>query len=345
MNKKVFEKKLQALKEFGERYNWHFKTSAAGNYYLISSIRPQIKEWSAYNVTKATLNKIGETFEIPPICAIIMLTKTGKFLRKDLKSNKFIPINRHTYPELWYIGKKSEWILSKGETFRHLRLATQFSSFNEFKKFLGFEFISDNDFETLCDTNIELPILFANRTKQDRINLMQLYNNVVISDILDVLNMSKKLDKEVVIPSGKNSFEELHKELTLETYKINNPLFEVNVEIKNFDIPYSYEIVTSNYQLKERGRVNKHCIGSYADRMKTDLFIVIDGKYDAHIHIEKWGAKKDTWQLSQIRGYANCTPPIEMRDSISEALEKASINITYNKQITTPKEEIWEMVF
>lgn len=320
MKEKIFEKKLQALKELGVKYKWTFHISEEGNYYIKNSYQRTIT-YDYYNVTKNLINRLGTEKIVPSYHEIIMLTKTGKFLQKNRRSVGFKPLNRTEYPDLWHIGRKSEWVLDKSVSFICCKLATQFSSFKEFKNFLGFEFVNEQDFNNLCSNGLQLVIFYKNRTQEERVNLMQLVKVVSNSDILDVIRMSRELNIEVIIPAGKNSFRELHDYLSFEQNKLNSPLLEVKVEIENFNIPYTYEVVTTNVRLKERGEINRHCIGGYGRKMLKDLFLVIGDSWDCHI------TKSDVWQISQIRGFANSEAPKDMVDIVNLALKRAEIKI------------------
>lgn len=322
MKEKIFEKKLQALKELGVKYKWTFHISEEGNYYIKNSYQRTIT-YDYHNVTKNLINRLGTEKIVPSCHEIIMLTKTGKFLQKNRRSVGFKSLSRIEYPGLWHIGRKSEWILDKSVSFISCKLATQFSSFKEFKNFLGFEFVNEQDFNNLCSmsTGLQLAIFYKNRTQEERVNLMQLVKVVSMSDIMDVIRMSRELNIEVIIPGGKNSFRELHDYLSFEQNKPNSPLLEVKVEIENFNIPYTYEVVTTNVRLKERGQINRHCIGGYGRKMLKDLFLVIGDSWDCHI------TKSDVWQIAQIRGFANSEAPKDMVDIVNLALKRAEIKI------------------
>jgi len=317
----VFEKKLANLKALGEKKRWTFHISEEGNYYIKNSYQTTIT-YDYYNVTKNLLKKL-DTEKMVKVCQeIVMLTKTGKFLQKNKKTIGFKDLNRATYPTLWYIGRKSEWVLSKSAIFVNCRLATQFASFKEFKNFLGFDFIDEAKFELLCVKSLKLVMLYANRTKEERVSLVKLVEVVPPSDIVDVINMERALNVSVIIPAGKNSFRELHDDLMFEQNKLNSALLEVEVEIKNFDIPYAYEVIESSVRLEERGQTNRHCIGNYSRKLLRDLFLTIDNKYDCHI------MKSDVWEIAQIRGFANSGAPQEMINTINRALKSATVTIT-----------------
>jgi len=57
MKEKIFEKKLQALKELGVRNNWSFHVSEEGNYYIKSSY-PRLISYNYHNITENLMNRL-----------------------------------------------------------------------------------------------------------------------------------------------------------------------------------------------------------------------------------------------------------------------------------------------
>ncbi len=328
MKKDIFEKKLKALEKYATDMQFlpEMKTSKNGNYYIQASNEKAHHLWSSYNVTKSTIGKIGTAFSYPVRHKVIMLTKTGKFLTND--SGKFKDIGVKRYKELWFIGRKCEWLLEY-DLLQAFRLPRQFYNLNEFKKWLGYEFISDEKFREYMQNQlfIQIVIHFKTKTKEERINLISLLSESTANEINDTINMSQQLREDFILPKSKNRLKEIH-----DNFAKRIEIKDVNVEVKleNFVIPYEYSIITNSRQLLKRGQDNHHCIGSYYLKLRHDLFLNID-KYDAHIQFTG-----KHWEIAQIRGFANCEAPIELINIVNIALKDCNIII---KEIEPQVEE------
>jgi hypothetical protein len=336
MKKEIFEKKLKALSEYKEQspeYDSGLKTSESGNHYISTTFEKECRTYNAFNVTKSGIDKLGTIFEFPSQQNLIMLTKTGKFIVKEKGQWKNITKN---YKDLYYIGRKCEWVL-QFEELQKVRVARQFSSLNNFKKWLGYEFISDDEFSSLIYNidNIELLIKFKLKDKNERVNLISLLNLGQGSTLKDTLTMVEQLQQTCSIPRGATALKELHDDLSKQIKVKNTPFVEVEVSLTKFNIPWDYKIIQTSYELVERGIINKHCIGSYYYRLDYDLFLVIEG-YDCHI------ASSGGWKVSQMRGFANKQAPQDMIETIDKALKKCSVGI---KTVSKNEVEMEEMLF
>jgi len=333
-NKKVFQKKLEALEKYhltNPDYSEEVKTSEKGNHYITTNQSKAIRTYNSYNITKSVVDKLGTNFTFPANQRVIMLTQTGKFIVKEESGWKNLTKN---YGKLYYIGKKFEWILQYPEL-KYFRIAKQFSSLNSFKKWLEYEFISDDEFISLLNDkfNIELLIEFKLKSKDERVNLINLLKIGETQTVKDTLNMMEQLDIKHEIPKGKNALKELHDSLSRQIKVKNTPFIEVKVTLEDFHIPWDYKVIQTSYELIERGIENKHCIGSYYNSLFNDIFLVIEG-YDCHVRKNY----ENKWYISQMRGTYNKDAPQEMRNIISKSLEKIKVNIVTVSNIPVTKE-------
>ena len=144
---KQFEKKLQFFKDYVKnKYNKEVIESENGNYYAyLDNWKEVSKYYNSYNITKATVHKIGEVFVYPNSDRqMLMLTKksTFKYFHKFWRG-----INKHMFPELYYYNRKCSWVRNESEF--DMKICEQFKSLEEFKVWLGYSFLSDNDFRKI----------------------------------------------------------------------------------------------------------------------------------------------------------------------------------------------------
>lgn len=181
MNKKqkLFRKKLALLSELS--VDNVVNISEQGNYFVktdrFSKSTEDIEQYYRLgSVRKHNLNKLytKEIISINKVSNVIMLTKTGKLLITGKSSpsryrtllrfsvitvsnyHKFIHYvtNPSKFTELVYLNKKAEWL--KDKSYNIFPLIRQFKSINEFKKYLGYSFLTDKRFESLFNRSIEI---------------------------------------------------------------------------------------------------------------------------------------------------------------------------------------------
>jgi hypothetical protein len=176
MNEKIFKKKQKLFAKCVEEV----KVTEKGMYYGILKLKipeyERTKEvYTARSVTKSTLHKIGQ-----------LNKKEERFDYLALKPNGTVLIKMVSYPVYKKIDlralftmsrrygtktieKKLSKLIAYGTSFQWLlafknlwqfAIAAQFSSFREFKNFLGFDFINDKKFYSLILKEDRIDSLF-----------------------------------------------------------------------------------------------------------------------------------------------------------------------------------------
>jgi hypothetical protein len=156
MLKKIRDKRIQVFKETYP----DFTTTKAGNFmYKINHKRVDINiEHSGYSVTKGLLKKLGttETINRGIEDGIVLMCTTGKMLIKWNEGRNFKRMTLKDvmqYSKLatfYFIGRKYEYLENYPLLWSY-RLFQNFTSLKEAKMFLGYDFISDEDFYLLVE--------------------------------------------------------------------------------------------------------------------------------------------------------------------------------------------------
>lgn len=169
---KQFEKKLQFFKDYVKnKYNKDVIESESGNYYAYLDYNTVEKRtYNSYNVTKATVSRIGTEFEYPNSSRLIlMLSKNSRF--KKFNGRLWKAVSRLDHEELYFYNKKCSWLMSE-PIFNSYKICRQFKSLSEFKEYCGYKFIDDNLFREKFSRFSSKILLNKDKTLMERIKLM-----------------------------------------------------------------------------------------------------------------------------------------------------------------------------
>ena len=304
--------------------------------------------------------------DIPIQNTILMVTKTGVLKAKEFGSKNFCTIGRKFFTKKWvsidsienlnkwssryekkyneaplkdkdyeyyfrkwfYKGRKNEWTLDRPvcDSFEFFR---SFKSLKEARVFLGYEFISDNEFyEYLSNKNL-LNLLFyaAVLEKSDRVALIKHVkkNRIgLLNDIYQLLIQSREEGAEIEnfrISSNKEKLRKTHHELTLlfnsakvlafsdEKIYYKSPLFN---EFKKLNL--KFKVIDSPRELYLTGCKSRHCIATRSGSMGTDLFISFfweEEYYDCQFKGQK---------IYEFKGYQDKNRPEELFLKVNAAI-------------------------
>jgi hypothetical protein len=346
MLKKVVEKRIAQFKKDFPKY----KVSKKGNlYYSHNEVFSKMgMVYNVFNVTKGTIDKIGEGKEWEKSSSdfTVLITQKGKLMVRHRKKTTFKLVTMkdvRKVPKLtdcFLIGRKFEY-LSQYPKLMDYNFFQGFNSLKEAKLFLGYGFISDVDFYSLfpdtkkygfyCDTTtfkyiLQTPPKFKSNLvtllKKSSVERKTLYNMVE-----DYHRMCTSLGEEKVIPRSFNRLKELHDnavlkinlgkaekysdevEASIESIREDGATFEDYWEV--LDIKFSK--LDSQRKMFLEGIKQKHCIGSYSDSLDTYSFYRIYYNNQVYnIQITPSG------KIKQFYGYLNCQPPKELRELIHD---------------------------
>lgn len=179
--KDLFRKKLELLSELS--VDNVVNISEKGNYFVnlesFSTPYNIIKKKFDFNsITKNTISNLftEKEIKIPHKGNILLLNKQGKLYcthrnggnkyKTNFKFNQITLSNYWKYNyfprgkynffiDLVYLNKKCAWLKDKSYAHSGLHLLKQYSSLNEFKKHLGYSFLTDKRFEGLFNNYVE----------------------------------------------------------------------------------------------------------------------------------------------------------------------------------------------
>lgn len=298
--------KLELLDQLGE-----VLTSKSGSKYVIlnSNVNRVTKEYSGYSVTKNTLSKLGEMYSYTKNEKTIILLKDNKFFFKGIGStfkalSKYNVIRFPELLELYVYNKKCEFLKNYNVSYLYyFNFLKSFTSFKEVKDFLGYTFISVNDFLKLEFGSV---LFFAHLPATTAVKFV---NN---SEAKDLYNDARRMAGENFIsPTSLISLREYHEELVnqqslafLESRSRDTITFPHPTDkIVNGD---SIKRITSDYDLYKEGIEMSHCIGSRSFFLHSKVFLSIlwqGNRYSCQISEKK---------IDEIKGYKNTKAPEEL---------------------------------
>jgi hypothetical protein len=307
--------KLELLEQLGE-----VLTSSSGSKYVIldTIVNQVTREYSEYSVTKNTLKKMGEVYSYTKNEKTIVLLKDNKFFFKAINST-FKPLSKHNvlcFPkllELYVYNKKCEFLKNYSVSYlRYFNFLKSFTSFKEVKDFLGYTFISVDDFLKLDFGNV---LFFAHLPATTAIKFV---NN---SEAKELYRDSKRMaGVNFVSPTSLTSLREYHDKLVLEqSYEY---LALKDTSVKWFAHPIdkvldgsSIKRITSDYDLYKEGLEMRHCIGSRGYHLNTKVFLSIVWEN------QKYSCQITDKNIDEIRGYRNSEAPEELVNHVKLLLK------------------------
>lgn len=330
MLKKIKDKRVEQFKiDFPD-----FKISEkTGSMYCRVGVTESTKQTkhTGRAVTKNTLKKIGQIhqWKVSVSRYVYLLTPNGRLMISQQGGNfksaglKQIRLQNPELANVFFIGKKYEWLKNYPNMYPY-RLFQGFNSLGEVKKFLGFSFISDEDFVNLFGEDwfdFLTPIILAKEKK----NVVRLYSNLnsETKDMLnDYINLCQDNNLEIEIPAGINRLEELH---TQAVWKVNEKNADCYSKEYRYDIEESFTKVwrekglkfnrlETPYEMYAQGLKQQHCIGTnYSGNLGREAFytFVFEGEeFDLQLY-------KDG-RIGQFYGRKNKNVPENLRRQIRD---------------------------
>ena len=364
MLKKIKEKRIEQFKtDFPE-----FKVSEkTGSLYCRIGVTESTKQTkhTGRAVTKNTISKIGQLHEwkVSTSRYVYLLTPAGRLMVSKSGGNfKSVELKqvRLENPELqntFFIGKKYEWLKDYPNLYPY-RLFQGFNSLGEAKKFLGFSFISDEEFTKLFTEDwfdFLTPMILA----KDKKNVVRLYKNLDSDarDLLnDYINLCQEHEMSIEIPAGKNRLEELH---TQAVWEVNKKTAENYSKEKKYEIKEEFTKVWKErglefkrletpYEMYVQGIKQQHCIGTnYAKSLHRNAFytFLFEGEeFDLQLY--------EDGRIGQFYGRRNKSVPEKLRRQITDTesfvdLKYSLIDIQPNLEnypmIKEVEESIWDI--
>lgn len=344
MNKKIVENKKKLFAKCVEEV----KITSKGMYYgvvkLETSEYEENKEYyTVHSVTKSTLHKIGQINEKQTKNNYLALKPNGTVLIKLASYPVYKKLDLHTFflmyrryrratlekkiAKLIAYGTSFEWLLEFKELWL-FTIAAEFSSFREFKNFLGFSFLDTKQFLSFISKENRIDSLFIRLLIGNYYKKTPSIVNIIYHDatyVREVLSMYNQLELEIHIPKGKNALRKIHNQLV---FKLNEKDIEQfsdeRIEIKtNFFQLLSqknihFKLLDSPRKMFVQGLQQRHCIATYVEQMHSYLFVTIQYKgedYDIQIH------KKDR-SIVQFKGIHNKETPPYLQKEIEDLLPK-----------------------
>jgi hypothetical protein len=313
--------KLELLEQLGE-----VLTSSSGSKYVIldTIVNQVTREYSEYSVTKNTLKKMGEVYSYTKNEKTIVLLKDNKFFFKAINST-FKPLSKHNvlcFPkllELYVYNKKCEFLKNYSVSYlRYFNFLKSFTSFKEVKDFLGYTFISVDDFLKLDFGNV---LFFAHLPATTAIKFV---NN---SEAKELYRDSKRMaGVNFVSPTSLTSLREYHDKLVLEQSYEYLALKDTSVkwfahpidkflDVDEFVGDSSIKRITSDYDLYKEGLEMRHCIGSRGYHLNTKVFLSIVWEN------QKYSCQITDKNIDEIRGYRNSEAPEELVNHVKLLLK------------------------
>lgn len=332
MLKKIVDKRVELFKEKFPNFQVSKKSNSL---YTKIGERTIDKEVfiSGRAVTKATLNKLGSkvAWKESHSSYVYLLTPKGRLMVSSGGNFKSLSLKelsqRHEeLKDIFFIGKKYEWLKDYSKLWEY-RFFQSFNSLADAKKFLGFSFISDQDFYDLFgnDWYDYLSIMILAKDKSNAVRLLKNIDNEDKDTLKDYIQMCQDNNIPIEIPAGKNKLQELHDNAMWEVNKKNMDAYskEFRYEItENFtkiwkERGLSFRRLETPYQMYEQGIKQSHCIGTnYAGSLGSYSFYSFNFKdRDYEIQISPNGS------VRQFYGRKNTNPPQELK-------EKVTTNIT-----------------
>lgn len=333
MLKKIKEKRVEQFKKDFPDFKISKKTGSLYTRIGVVESTKKIK-YTGRAITKGTVKKLGELQEWKTSKArfVYLMSPAGKLMiSKDGGNFTSVGLKalRHENSDLtnvFFIGKKYEWLGNYPNMFPY-KFFQGFNSLSEAKKFLGYSFLSDEDFSGLFKDDwfdFLTPIILAKEKK----NVVRLFKDLCSEtrDALnDYINMCQEHNIEIEIPAGKNKLEELHDCAMWEINKKNMDCYskEYRYDIKEEftkiweERKLKFRRLETPYEMYAQGIKQIHCIGTnYAGNLGYNAFYTFtykDKEYDLQIY--KNGS------VGQFYGRKNTPVPQELRDKVVKEID------------------------
>lgn len=351
MLKKIKDKRIEQFKADFPDFQVSKKTNSLYCRIGVTESTKQTKH-TGRAVTKNTIKKIGQIHEWKVSTArfVYLLTVGGRLMVSKQGGNfkgvglKQIRQENGDLSNVFFIGKKYEWIKNYPNLYPY-RLFQGFNSLSEAKKFLGFSFISDDDFTNLFGEDhydCLTPMILAKEKK----NVVRLYKGLDsdTKDMLsDYINLCQDNNIEIEIPAGKNRLEELH---TYAVWEVNKKTADCYSKEKKYEVSEEFTKVWKErglefkrletpYEMYAQGIKQQHCIGTnYAKSLHRNVFYTFnyDNKsYEIQIY--------DNGGVGQFYGKRNTQVPNELRAKVTK-----EINLKFTLKDIQPDLEDYPML-
>ncbi len=328
MLKKIKDKRIEQFKNDFPDFQTSKKTNSLYCRIGVQEVTKQTKH-TGRAVTKNTLNKIGKITEWKTSTSryVYLLTVNGRLMVSKSGGNfksvglKQVRQENVDLVDVFFIGKKYEWMKDYPNIYPY-RFFQGFNSLAESKKFLGFSFLSDEDFTNLFGEehfDYLTPMVLA----KDKKNVVRLYKSMdsLEKDLLsDYINLCQENDFEIEIPAGKNRLEELHTNAVWEVNKKNAECYskENKYEVtEDFTKVWKerglvFERLETPYEMYAQGIKQQHCIGTnYAKSLGNNVFYTFTHN-EKNYELQIYGDGR----VGQFYGRKNTNPPVELKDKV-----------------------------
>lgn len=331
MLKRIIDKRIEQFKEDFPDFKVAKKTGSL--YIPIDEQKiPKTIKYTGRAITKGTINKLGtyQHWDITTNRRVYLMSPKGRLMVKYPNKNfqsvtlKMLQGECSKLSNVFFIGKKYEWLKNypKLQTYKFFQ---GFNSLNEAKKFLGYSFISDEDFQKCFCNSYDVPsleVLILAKEKKNAVSLLKDIKSETIDILRDYIDMCQDNGLPVEIPAGKNKLEELHDHATWEVNKMT---------AENYSKEYRYDIkeeftefwkenglvfkrLETPYEMYAQGLKQHHCIGTnYAKTLHSYAFYTFsfEGKeYDLQLY--------SNGSIGQFYGKGNCGAPMNLWEKIKE---------------------------
>ena len=334
MLKKLVDKKIKSFKKAFPDYKVSAKT---GSLYSKLGVKESTKEvlTTGASITKNTLDRLGEIkrFKTHRADIIFLISPKGKLMYSTggnyqlvtLKTLYNIPSDyRDRILDTFFIGKKYEWIKGYDNIWRY-RFFQSFGSLKEAKIFLGYEFLSNNDFYSMFSEewrkhNFDAIILAKDKTKAFK--LLRNPERKTLELLDDYISLCYTNNIEPIITAGKNSLEEEHDRLVWEISKkeAENYSKEQRYFAEGTDLLTSiwrerglnFRRINTPFEMYLQGSKQRHCLGTnYYSTLNNYSFYTFtyeEDEYDLQLH--------KNGKIGQFYGFRNKDVPRELRTKV-----------------------------
>lgn len=349
MRKSFINKKFELFRQYFPDH----KISAKGSIYTVLLEQKRKKDITINSqcVTKGTLAKIGEkrSFTVDSSCRLL-LTPTGKLMIVQPMGNRFAPVGMkdlhnatnaghktghtriytgkhdHTHEEtikniahIFMVGKKYEWLYHYPQLWG-LPYFRSFPNLTSAKNYLGYTFISTDQFSHLFSSRAALQRLIEAKTHEQRVAVVQFLDDKRATETLeDLWRLCEELKIPMVdMPLSKIALHNIHDDLAEQlAMKGAEKYSEERVTYRSDIFDYwdrkglKFEILDSPRKLFMEGQKQSHCLGSYTKSLKNNIFVAFEWenrRYDLMMGLNG--------KAVQFYGKRNCQPPKELKDLV-----------------------------
>lgn len=343
MLKKLVEKRVNLFKTGFPDY----QTSKKGNLYF--RYKPSHDtlniHYSGFSMTKGTFSKVGTTdrrliqtqraiFLIKPDTGKLLVKREGAKNYKLATMRDVISLECEAFTNCFFVGRKFEYLKEYPKLWL-FRIFQNFNSLKEAKKFLGFGFLSDDEFTNIFKNTSGYAVDYVmmmgiTKNKAKFVSLMNSEDRhqEIYRIFEDYVRMCREVDLRPTIPGTFKRLKTLHDDLskTLSLRKAANASNEVIFETryvkpeegKTFYCDawerkgIQFKQLVTKREMYYQGLKQKHCIGSaHSDMMGSYSYYTITFKgsdYDIQVI--------PTGRVGHFYGSCNTTPPEELREMI-----------------------------